>query len=230
LLDATVQDGNQYQWQDGSSTTTYNVLDAGNYAITVTSAEGCTIEYTTNVAIQYVPTEALNLPTDTIVCQNSRITLNAYAAHATDYYWEGESAYYGQNLPHDSTFIVTYPGTYNVNVTNRCGGFAQYIEVEQEDCGCYPYVPNGFSPNNDGRNDEFLVYANCTMEDFQMNIFDRQGNQVFITTNVNEGWDGTFRGKQMSTGVFVWQVQFNALNAKGELETQVMSGDVTLMR
>jgi gliding motility-associated-like protein len=68
------------------------------------------------------------------------------------------------------------------------------------------------------------------MQDFQMNIFDRQGNQVFITSDINEGWDGTFRGQEMGVGVFVWQVQFKALNAKGELETQVMSGDVTVLR
>jgi gliding motility-associated-like protein len=230
LLDATVQGGIQYQWQDGTSTADYNVSNTGTYTVTATSAEGCTIDYSVTVGMDYMPKTASHLPTDTIVCQNNRITLNAYTEHATDYEWVGESAYYGQNMPQDSTFIITYSGTYSVTVSNRCSGFTQYIEVEQEDCGCYPYVPNGFSPNADGTNDEFQVYANCTMQDFQMNIFDRQGNQVFITSDVSEGWDGTFRGQEMGIGVFVWQVQFKALNAKGELETQVMSGDVTVLR
>jgi gliding motility-associated-like protein len=230
LLDATVQGSVQYQWQDGTNTANYNISSTGTYAVTATSAEGCTIDYSVTVGMDYMPKTASYLPTDTIVCQNNRITLNAYTEHATDYEWVGESAYYGQNMPQDSTFIITYSGTYSVTVSNRCSGFTQYIEVEQEDCGCYPYVPNGFSPNADGTNDEFQVYANCTMQDFQMNIFDRQGNQVFITSDVSEGWDGTFRGQEMGIGVFVWQVQFKALNAKGELETQVMSGDVTVLR
>jgi gliding motility-associated-like protein len=65
------------------------------------------------------------------------------------------------------------------------------------------YVPNAFSPNGDGRNDVFYVYA----VGFSLNylkIFDRWGNIVFSTPSPAKGWDGNFNGKPVDPGVFVW--------------------------
>ncbi|NJN77014.1 MAG: T9SS type B sorting domain-containing protein [Saprospiraceae bacterium] len=230
LMDATVPNGVQYQWQDGSTNPTFRVINAGNYSVTITNSDGCTIDYSTIVSVQNLPENALYLPTDTIMCEGNPITLNATTEFATDYIWQGESAFYAQNLPHDSTFIVTYPGFYNVNIANYCGSFTQFIEVAEEDCGCYPYIPNAFTPNNDGRNDDFQIYANCILQDFEMNIYDRYGGRVFISNNIDDKWDGTTRGQKVHNGVYVWTITFRAENAKGEIESRTMSGDVTVIR
>lgn len=230
LMDATVPNGVNYEWQDGSSNPTFLAINAGFYSVTITNSDGCTVDFSTIVTTQNLPAEALFLPTDTIMCQGNPIILNATTPFATDYIWEGESAFYSQNLPHDSTFIVTYPGIYNVNISNYCGGFSQFVEVTEEDCGCYPYIPNAFTPNNDGRNDEFFVYANCLLQDFEINIYDRFGGRVFISNDINDGWDGTINGKNVLNGVYVYVVTFKALNEKGKLESQMLSGDVTILR
>lgn len=229
-IDATVPNGIQYEWQDGTISPTYEVAEAGIYTVTVTNPEGCTVDFSMIILVQNAPSEALNLPTDTILCEGSPIILNAAATHATDYIWEGESVFYAQNLPFNSTFIVTYSGTYSVNISNYCGGFTQFIEVTEEDCGCYPYVPNAFTPNNDGNNDEFQVYANCELQDFEINIYDRYGGRVFIGNDRNAKWDGIARGKLANNGVYVWTITFRALNAGGELVEKRMSGDLTLIR
>jgi gliding motility-associated-like protein len=230
LIDATVPTAVQYEWQDGSTSPTYEVTEAGVYTVTVTNTEGCTVDFSTTISVQVAPSDAPYLPNDTILCEGNPIILNAAAENATDYIWEGESAFYGQNLPFDSTFIVTYAGTYSVNIANYCGGFTQFIEVTEEDCGCYPYVPNVFTPNNDGRNDEFQVYANCILQDFELNIYDRYGGRVFISNDMNTKWDGTARGQNANNGVYVWTLTFRALNASGESETRTISGDVTVIR
>ena len=71
-------------------------------------------------------------------------------------------------------------------MNNRCTGLTQFVEVTEEDCGCYPFVPNVFTPNNDGRNDAFQIYSNCTIQDYELTIYDRWGNLVFQSTDINE--------------------------------------------
>jgi gliding motility-associated-like protein len=92
------------------------------------------------------------------------------------------------------------------------------------------YVPNVFSPNNDGINDLFMAY--CELDGVQLNylrIFDRQGNQVFsgnkMTLNV-DGWDGRFRGELLNPGVFVYVLEVENLIGKKEL----IKGSVTLIK
>jgi len=83
------------------------------------------------------------------------------------------------------------------------------------------FVPNVFSPNQDGQNDKFKARGTEPYE-YQMRIYDRWGNKVFETESIAEGWDGTYRGKLMNSAVFVYYI----LSA-GEV---VDKGNVTLLR
>ena len=71
---------------------------------------------------------------------------------------------------------------------------------------CRVYVPNAFSPNNDGINDEFrpLPGSDCTITDYEINVFDRNGSLVFQTTDSNLGWDGDFRGEPAPSTVYYY--------------------------
>jgi gliding motility-associated-like protein len=83
------------------------------------------------------------------------------------------------------------------------------------------FVPNVFSPNEDGRNDVFKPRGTNLFE-YNLRIYDRWGNLVFEADNIEDGWDGTFNGKPMNSGVFVYYI----LSA-GEV---VSKGNVTLLR
>jgi gliding motility-associated-like protein len=74
-------------------------------------------------------------------------------------------------------------------------------------------VPNIFTPNNDGQNDVYRVYG-TDLFDFSLMIFDRWGGKVFETTNINEGWDGNFKGQPLQSGVYVALIQATGLDAK----------------
>jgi gliding motility-associated-like protein len=69
-------------------------------------------------------------------------------------------------------------------------------------------VPNAFTPNGDGLNDQFRIFGtppeNITKYNFQ--IFDRWGQRIFSTTNIEEGWDGTSKGQYCPPGVYVWEI------------------------
>lgn len=74
-----------------------------------------------------------------------------------------------------------------------------------DECGEL-FVPSAFSPNNDSQNDLECVYGKC-IESLLFSIYDRWGEKVFETTDQKQCWDGTYRGKPMNTGVFVYYLQ-----------------------
>lgn len=219
-----------FEWQDGTQGSDYIIDAAGTYAVAVADVDNCIFTDSVSVTLEEVPDEILYLPTDTTICKNNVITIRAFSPLATDYLWEGESAYYVQNNPFDTAFIVTYPGTYSLTASNRCGGITQFLEVEEEDCGCYPFVPNAFTPNNDGKNDVFQIFSNCEIQDFQMVIFDRWGNRIFETTDVNASWDGTIAGQEASPNIYIWKMSYTVTDETGKLNTIVDGGDLTLVR
>jgi len=90
----------------------------------------------------------------------------------------------------------------------------------------YPlFIPNGFSPNNDNEND-ILYVRGGGIASIQMHIFDKWGNLVFETLDAEKGWDGTFNGKPVNTGVYVYRMDATLKNG----ETLMESGNITLFR
>jgi gliding motility-associated-like protein len=92
------------------------------------------------------------------------------------------------------------------------------------------YAPNAFTPDQDGINEAFQVYvAGADMSTFELSIYNRWGEQLFISTNPNEPWYGnTFGGDYfVPNGVYVWQVRIQSLYS-AELITE--RGTVTLIR
>ena len=69
------------------------------------------------------------------------------------------------------------------------------------------WVPNAFSPNNDGINDEFIVSA-FGIENFHMMIFNRWGEKVYESDDITVGWDGTYRGEEVKTDVYTYLIEY----------------------
>lgn len=68
------------------------------------------------------------------------------------------------------------------------------------------FVPNMFTPNGDGKNDELRVYGN-TITSLKLMIFNQWGEKVFETADKNQGWNGTNNGKPLSVGVYIYALQ-----------------------
>ena len=89
----------------------------------------------------------------------------------------------------------------------------------------YIYVPNAFTPNGDGHNDVLYAESNVAY-DVDFKIYDRWGELVFETTNLSNGWDGTFNGKDVDPGVFVYHLVITCYNK----EVFRKKGNITVIR
>jgi gliding motility-associated-like protein len=88
------------------------------------------------------------------------------------------------------------------------------------------YIPNAFSPDGDGTNDVFMPKASgLSGNGYEMQIFDRWGNLIFVTTNWDKGWDGTYMGKEVQSGQYVCKVKY--FDNKGFPTDQIGSVIVT---
>ena len=89
------------------------------------------------------------------------------------------------------------------------------------------YMPNAFTPNGDGLNDEFkpLGYGYSDL-DYTLQIFNRWGEKIFESNDFNEGWNGSFRNQLCSQGIYVYRLAVKLASN----ETKYMEGKLTLIR
>ncbi len=101
--------------------------------------------------------------------------------------------------------------------------------LTQDDCPMY--IPNAFTPNKDGINDQFKIYPHPDFngEFTSFRVFDRWGGIVFYAQNFNPsdvGWNGTHRGKELGTGVYIYFIEYRSESGSPEIRR----GDLTLVK
>jgi gliding motility-associated-like protein len=125
---------------------------------------------------------------------------------------------------------VSEPGVYTlIGQTENCL-FEDSVQVDFFACkACNLYVPNVFTPNDDGNNDQWQAFLPCRWLRFRMEVYDRWGSLVFAADDPEQPWDGVVRGKDGMTGVYVWRLEWDA-DLFGKTQTWHAKGDVTVVR
>ncbi len=124
------------------------------------------------------------------------------------------------------------PGLYQISllVTNQFGCKDSVIEFVKIDPDNVIYVPNAFTPNYDGRNDIFKAeaFGVYETESFKMVIFNRWGQKLFESGDINKGWDGALKsgGDIMQEDVYVWEINYKDISGKQHIKT----GNVSLIK
>jgi gliding motility-associated-like protein len=104
-----------------------------------------------------------------------------------------------------------------------------HLKTEFKDCiGCKIFVPNAFSPNDDRLNDVLKAYSSCPIEEYQLQVFNRWGQNVFETKNIGTGWDGNFNGKKQPNGVYIYCLRYK--NSGSEKNYKTAKGTVVIIR
>jgi gliding motility-associated-like protein len=156
------------------------------------------------------------------ICDGEIGEITALSPRVDDYSFNwntGDTTSYLTNVLADNyTLIVSdlngCTETYQVTVNNII-----------EDCRYHIYLPNTFSPNNDGEND-VLYLRGRDIESFTLQIYNRWGNKIFETDDINTGWDGTFKGNELDPAVFVYILRVKFTNGAEILE----DGNITIIK
>ncbi|MEL6635973.1 MAG: gliding motility-associated C-terminal domain-containing protein, partial [Bacteroidota bacterium] len=120
---------------------------------------------------------------------------------------------------------------YSIVVTNVESGCVSEITMQVRELTSCPedliYAPNIFSPNGDGFNDDFRVLSTNIMEIDFLRVFDRWGALVWESSDINEGWDGTYRGQPAGPGVYIYSLEAPCILDDTTIRKM---GDVTIVR
>ena len=181
--------GMTYLWNTGAITQTINASGNGTFLVTVSNGSCSASD-----SVMVRTLSSIDLGPDKNLCDYLSIDLVAQDLDNAQYQWSTG----------DSTRIisVTEPGTYVVNVTFGQCVLSDTIVVDGGYGSPALYVPNAFTPNGNSLNEIFYAYG-TDITSFRMRIFDRWGELIFESSDINKGWDGYYKGNKVENDVYV---------------------------
>lgn len=163
----------------------------------------------------------INLGPDTTLCRVEGVVLEVDASRFDQVIWSDGSS--------DPELLVETPGLYWAE--GQSGGCAVRDSVLlsefERNCVCKIFLPNAFSPNDDGINDVFLPQSPCEMAAYELLIANRWGQLVFQTQDPNQGWNGKSRQQAAQAGVYIYWVRYRFSYAT---EAELTKGEFVLVR
>jgi gliding motility-associated-like protein len=217
------------KWNDNATDNPKNITQSGTYSVSADWQCG-TMRDTFSVTTETPLLPIQLLTQDTTSCSKGHfVPFRLRAPYGYPIYiWNTV----GTTLVVANTriILVQKAGEYIVKSKNICGNVSDTIKID----GCPPnyYIPNTFTPNDDGQNDVFTVFGTDAIINVKMQVFDRWGEYVFAADRLPSsggaggGWDGTFRGQPAITDVYVYVVVLTFADDT----TETVTGDVTLLR
>jgi gliding motility-associated-like protein len=208
---------NSYVWQNGSTSRTLAAASTGTYYVTVIDQHGC-VNSDTTVIKTVVPLPDKFLLPETSLCTYETKTLKPSGTYQK-YLWSNGAT--------GSSINISRGGLYWLQVVDSkgCKGVDSTVVIAKE-CLEGVYVPTAFSPNNDGRNDEFRVLAFGKIQTFELTLYNRWGQVVFRSNDRLKGWDGKVAGHLQDSGAYIWSCQYQVENQP----KQSKKGTVMLIR
>lgn len=225
MIWATVQGGTpgySYNWNPGGNgNDTLDNIGTGMYYLTVIDSNGCTandsifVNEINNFSANFTLTPSTGVAPLEVFFTNNSI-------NCVTYYWDfgnGDTSTV-QNPPsityiNDSTYIVTLIAC---NAGGCCDTISQTVLVESNSICSFANV---FTPNGDGMNDKFDVNCDKIVE-YNIVIFNRWGNKLFESNDIDNPWDGTNKGKEVPEGTYFFIIKAIGLddvvwNKKGSI-------------
>ena len=186
-------------------------LSTTSYILTAKGTAYCPKSISDTITISVIPMLPINAGRDTSVVINQPLQLKATGDTTLSYQWYPQT---GLNNPFIYNPVGIYSSTdpdsikYTVKVSSKEGCYnTDDIWVRIYKSNPDIWVPSGFTPNNDNRNDILKpILVGVTQLHF-FNIYNRWGQLIFSTSTPNKGWDGTFNGVQQSNGTYIYTAE-----------------------
>lgn len=230
-----------WEFGDGNTSTTFPLAshyydDPGIYdvTLTITSIQGCVYTQTTEnyIASWPVPVAAFNSDPQTAYLPDTEFQFNNLSFGYDESFWTLGAYGFSTDDSPEFEFPVLNPEYIEVQliVGNNYGctdTVSRNVFINED---FVLYVPNAFTPDNDGFNDFFFVYGqDIDLNEYVLQIFNRWGEVVFETNDIYQPWDGSFNGGDhyVQDGVYVWRIETRSLTSS---EKKEYTGFVTLLR
>jgi large repetitive protein len=231
-----------YQWQfdNGATSTaqdpdmTYSQPGIYDITLTVTSVNGCTDEYTAHNLVEAYPLpEASFVPSmrETSIYY-PEVTFENTSEGGATYQWifgDGGSTSEEENPEHSFGSPGNWPVTLTVTSTLGCTDrYTDYVRITSD---LMVFIPNAFTPDNDGLNDVFIPVMASTefISSYELLVFDRWGTIVFQTDNPDTPWIGNVRGGDHFAATDSYHYRL-VLKTTENTDSVVKEGTVTLLR
>lgn len=220
---ATASNGQTFSWSPQNGLDNAGTLEpvaspdaTTQYIITATKGF-CT--QTDTVQVRVSPKIELNVTPDALIEYNVPFQLNATSPQIRDY--AGATFLWTpSNGLNDATIqspiaVLQENQSYTVDVTSElgCKGTGQVsLSIKRQES---IIIPTAFSPNGDGKNEVLLPVVNDIESIRYFRIYNRWGQVVFFTDQLNTGWDGSFKGTVAISGTYVWEIE--GVSTKGKV-------------
>jgi gliding motility-associated-like protein len=219
----------------GDSLATHTYAGAGNFdvALRITWPNGCITDSTVNDMVR-----TLSIPIAQATWSPRPATINDPVVRFTDLSlpnvvsWQWDFGAFGTSEDPDP--VIEFPneagGIYPLRlvVANALGctdTLNAWVDVQDE---FMVWVPNAFTPNDEGQNEEFFISGNdLSQEGFEFMVFDRWGGLVFSTSELGFRWDGTKDGQPLPQGVYPYRLKVESHSSP---KKRVINGHVNLLR
>jgi gliding motility-associated-like protein len=208
--------GSQFSWSNGLAVPFIAVTPQLTtlYHIIVT-ADNC--KDTADARIEVIEAPEIYLGDDDFLCDGNNVSLSVP---------EGYTSYFWSNGSDQTSIVVSSSGIYWVVVKEQ---FCETTDtIVFKNCSEL-WVPNAFTPDGNGINDFFLPKG-IEIQEFEMYIYDRWGENLFITHDINIGWDGRYKDVICKSDVYYYLIRFTGIGRPGADKRQVRYGPFTLLR
>ncbi len=247
-LSAEICPGATYELGEGTL-----VSEPGIYTIELISSMACdsTIfvdlslsdPITSSQEIELCPGDSFELPDGQVITEAQVFDLSLSTATGCDSLvnidltyssigsgYVQQSACLGEEITLPDGSLIQESGTFDFyfQTAEGCDSLLQF-EAKFELCDQYAIMPNAFSPNGDGVNDELRLLTSLQPVNYELRVFDRWGKQLFYTANPEQAWDGDYKGEVCEMGVYVFFFSFDYEN-QGTVQQIFGKGNVTLLR
>jgi gliding motility-associated-like protein len=220
VLAAPIQSNLVYKWSTGAVTNSVLVTDAGEYSVVISEADLCFDRDT--VDFMGIPFPSIGLVEDVLLCRNEEIVLTVDNEFG-EVLWD--NAVSGERF-----LLKNREGILSVKSVNQCGADSTNLFVNLIDCYCRLWLPNAITVNNDNLNETLRPTLDCPkLQSYNLQVYNRWGEQLWESSNINEQWDATYKGKAVQSGVYFWIVNWKGI-LNGQLEQFNDNGVLHVLR
>lgn len=202
-------------WFNSETKNSIFISKPGDYSVAGVNSRGCEKHLNFTVTENESPNSIFSVSTKQVDRKNNTLAVIVNPEPDTEYFWEMGDGSFVNGASHQHVYNVRnnmLEFIVRLTATNKYG----CVSYTEQSIDVVPFIPNVFTPNGDGINDVFVP-------DIDVLIIDRLGKSLYRGT---EGWDGTFRGKEVPNDTYFYFVYY--ADKYGVVQTK--KGTVTLIR